>query len=488
MEKKREELLKGSILKLFVKYFIPTLIGSAAVVLYNIVDRFFVGKISEKALAGAGIAFYIVMLIIAFSMFIGVGAGTIISIRLGQGKKGEAKKILGNAITLFAILGLLLYAFLILNIDTVLRYSGANNETLPYARAYLEIILLAILPLFYSFGLSNVLNAAGAPRVAMFSMLIGAVVNIILDYVAVMIMHTGIEGTAYATLIGNVLSAVFVLWFLIAGKLPFKIDMFGFKLEEESVITIRFSKLRLDPKIVKDIFSIGMSPFLLQAASSGVGLVTNKIVDIYGGTYGVAVMTIINSYLPIMTMSVYAVSQAVQPIIGFNYGAKNFTRVKKSLMTAIGAGVVLSFAFWVIVMLLPKQLILFFNEKSTPEALREGIKAIRIYFSLVIISSFGITVPNYFQATGRSKYSVTMNLMRQVVIFLAVVIVFSNIWKLDGVWLAQPFTDFLFFLILLVFLYREKRFFDKMTENQSHLLESKNIEAAEHEKIDKNNK
>ena len=165
MEKKREELLKGSILKLFVKYFIPTLIGSAAVVLYNIVDRFFVGKISEKALAGAGIAFYIVMLIIAFSMFI--GAVTIISIRLGQGKKGEAKKILGNAVTLFTILGLALYVLLILNINTVLRYSGANNETLPYARAYLEIILLAILPLFYSFGLTNVLNAAGAPRVAM---------------------------------------------------------------------------------------------------------------------------------------------------------------------------------------------------------------------------------------------------------------------------------------------------------------------------------
>ena len=471
MEKKREELLKGSILKLFVKYFIPTLIGSAAVVLYNIVDRFFVGKISEKALAGAGIAFYIVMLIIAFSMFIGVGAGTIISIRLGQGKKGEAKKILGNAVTLFTILGLSLYVLLILNINTVLRYSGANNETLPYAKAYLEIILLAILPLFYSFGLTNVLNAAGAPRVAMFSMLIGAVVNIALDYVAVMIMHTGIEGTAYATLIGNVLSAIFVLWFLTAGKLPFRIDMFGFKLEEESVITIRFSKMKLDSKIVKDIFSIGMSPFLLQAASSGVGLITNKIVDTYGGTYGVAVMTIINSYLPIMTMSVYAVSQAVQPIIGFNYGARNFRRVKKSLMTAINAGVALSFTFWIIVMLLPKELILFFNEKSTPEALREGVKAIRVYFSLVIISSFGITVPNYFQATGRSKYSVILNLLRQVVIFLIVMITFSNIWKLDGVWLAQPFTDLLFFIILLGFLYKEKRFFDKMIESENNLLE-----------------
>ena len=305
----------------------------------------------------------------------------------------------------------------------------------------------------------------------MFSMLIGAVVNIALDYVAVMIMHTGIEGTAYATLIGNVLSAIFVLWFLTAGKLPFRIDMFGFKLEEESVITIRFSKMKLDSKIVKDIFSIGMSPFLLQAASSGVGLVTNKIVDTYGGTYGVAVMTIINSYLPIMTMSVYAVSQAVQPIIGFNYGARNFRRVKKSLMTAINAGVALSFTFWIIVMLLPKELILFFNEKSTPEALREGVKAIRVYFSLVIISSFGITVPNYFQATGRSKYSVILNLLRQVVIFLIVMITFSNIWKLDGVWLAQPFTDLLFFIILLGFLYKEKRFFDKMIESENNLLE-----------------
>ena len=134
---KQDELSNNSILKLFVKYFIPTLIGSAVVVLYNIVDRFFVGKISEKALAGAGIAFYIVMLMIAFSMLIGVGAGTIISLRLGQGKKGEAKKVLGNTITMFAILGIFLYFILLLNINTILTYSGANSETLPYAKAFL---------------------------------------------------------------------------------------------------------------------------------------------------------------------------------------------------------------------------------------------------------------------------------------------------------------------------------------------------------------
>ena len=291
----------------------------------------------------------------------------------------------------------------------------------------------------------------------MFSMLIGAVVNIILDYVAVMILHTGIEGTAYATLIGNVLSAVFVLYFLTAGKFPFKVNLFGFKLEEKSKLVLQFNKLKLDKKIIMDVLSIGMSPFLLQAASSLVGVITNKIVDINGGTYGVAIMTIINSYLPLMTMSVYSVSQAIQPIVGFNYGAKNYERVRESLLTAVCAGVGLSAIFWAVVMIFPKEMVLFFNEKSTFSALKEGEKAMRTYFSLVILSSFGIIIPNYFQATGRSKYSVILNLLRQVIIFLIVVIIFSNVFKLNGVWYAQPFTDFVFFIILAVLWYKENK-------------------------------
>ena len=206
-----------------------------------------------------------------------------------------------------------------------------------------------------------------------------------------------------------------------------------------------------------DVLSIGMSPFLLQAASSLVGVITNKIVDINGGTYGVAIMTIINSYLPLMTMSVYSVSQAIQPIVGFNYGAKNYERVRESLLTAVYAGVGLSAIFWAVVMIFPKEMVLFFNEKSTISALKEGEKAMRIYFSLVILSSFGIIIPNYFQATGRSKYSVILNLLRQVIIFLIVVIIFSNIFKLNGVWYAQPFTDFVFFIILAVLWYKENK-------------------------------
>lgn len=465
MENKREELLNNSIFKLFIKYFIPTLIGSIVVVIYNIVDRFFVGKISEEALAGAGIAFYIVMLLIAFSMLIGVGSGTIVSLRLGKGKGREAEKILGNTVSLFLIVGIILQLLLTLNLDTILIYSGANSETLPYAKIYTEILLYAIIPLFFSYGLTNILNAAGTPRVAMFSLMVGAITNIILDYVAIMVLKMGIEGTAYATVIGNILAALFVIYFLIVGKLPFKINLFGYKLEEYSSIKLKFRNLKISKKIIRDILAIGMSPFLLQAASSAVGLITNKIVETNGGTQGVAIVTIINSYLPIMTMSVYSVAQAIQPIIGFNYGAENYLRVKKALYISILMGILLSTIFWFIAITFSKEMILFFNEKSSVEALNIGSRALRIYFSLIIPASLGIIIPNYFQATGRPKYAVILNLLRQVIIFLLVVIIFSYIWKLDGVWYAQPFTDILFTIALIIFLYREIKRLNKKIKN-----------------------
>lgn len=467
MEKNREELLNGSIFKLFLKYFIPTLIGSIVVVLYNIVDRFFVGKVSEQALAGVGVAFYIIMLLIAFAMLVGVGSGTIISLRLGKGRDDEAEKILGNAVSIFLILGFCLYIILKFNMNTILLYSGANSETLPYAKVYLEIILYAIFPLFFSYGMTNVLNAAGTPRLAMFSLMVGAVTNIILDYVAVMILHMGIKGTAYATLIGNVLGAIIVMFFLITGKIPLKVNLLGYKLEHTSLIRLRLKNMILEKNIVKDIVSIGMSPFLLQAASSAVGLVTNKIVEINGGTYGVAIVTIINSYLPIMTMTVYSVSQAIQPIIGFNYGGENYNRVKKSLYVAVFMGVLLSSIFWVVVMVFPKEMVQFFNEKGTEVSIQKGVKALVVYFSLIVPASLGIIIPNYFQATGRARYAVVLNLLRQVVIFLLVVIIFSKIWGLDGVWYAQPFTDGLFFVVLLGFFYFEIKGLNEKIKNGS---------------------
>ncbi len=455
MEIKREELLKEPILKLFKKYLIPSFIGSIVIVLYSVVDRYFVGKISEEALAGAGVAFYIIMMFIAFSMLIGVGAGTIISIRLGQKKKAEAEKILGNAIFMFFVVGVALVAILEWKLDFILLYSGANSETLPYARAFLKILIPAVFPMFFSFGMSSILSAQGTPRIAMLSMIIGGVTNMILDYIFIVFMKMGIEGAAIATLIGNTLSSIFVMSFMLFRKLPFTINLFGYKLETKSSLKIRWKYLKPNISIIMSILSVGVAPFLLQFASSFVGLITNRIVDLNGGTAGVAIMTIINSYLPIVTMSVYSISQAAQPIIGFNYGAQNYLRVKKALIISIVMAIILSTFFWIVMMLIPRELILFFNEKSKVDSLREGMKAIRIYFSLIIPASLGIIVPNYFQAVGKPRYSVILNVMRQIVIFLLVVIIFSRIWKLDGVWYAQPFTDFIFTTIVLFVLYKE---------------------------------
>lgn len=451
----KNELLEKSIFHLFVKYFIPTCIGSIVVVLYNIVDRFFVGKISEKALAGAGISFYIVMIIIAFTMLVGVGSSTLISLRLGSKKRKDAEKILGNAICMFFIMGLILFTILHMNMNSILLFSGANNETLPYAKSYLTIILYAIFPLFYSYGLMSILTSAGAPRIAMFSLAIGGVINIILDYVAVIILKTGIEGTAYATLIGNVCSSLFVMYFLIFGKMPFTINLFGYKLENRSKIRIRWKYVKLDKKLSKQIISIGLSPFILQIASSFVGVITNKIVEVYGGTSGVAIVTIINSYLPIVTITVYSIAQAMQPIIGYNYGAKRYDRVKKTLYISMLVSVVISFTFWIVIMTFPKELIVLFNAKGSLNSIKQGVIAIRIYFSLIVLSSFGIIIPNHFQSTGRPRYSVILNLTRQIVLFLITLFIFTKLFQLKGVWYSQPFTDALFFLILVVVTIRE---------------------------------
>ena len=228
MEKKQLEIEKEPVKKLMTRYLVPAFIGNIVVVAYNIVDRYFIGYfINEKALAAAGITFYLLMIFIAISMWIGVGAGTLTSLRLGQKKVDESEKILGNSVTLFMIFAVLLTIGLYIFLDDILKFSGANEEVLPYAQSYMKILIPISLANFYSYGLSNIMRAAGAPRSAMFAMLIGGIVNLILDYVTMAILGMGIEGTAYATLIGTILSAIYVMHFFIAGKPMLRIKIFG---------------------------------------------------------------------------------------------------------------------------------------------------------------------------------------------------------------------------------------------------------------------
>ena len=458
MRRKQSELETESVGKLLRKYTIPALIGNIVIVVYNFVDRWFIGQfIGEEALAASGITFYLLMVFIAFSMLIGIGAGTIISIRLGQKNIEDSEKILGNSVTLFFIVSIILTVILWFNLDFILLKSGANSETLPYARAYMRILIPISLANFYSYGLSNVMRAANAPKTAMFAMIIGGVVNLVLDYIFVVLFHMGIEGTAYATLIGNVLSAVYVMYFFIRGKPLFRLNMFGRSIDEASILRLRKKHLPLSYKISYDILKIGMSSFLLQSVNAAVGVVINNVISSTGGTTGVAIMTIINTYLTLIVMSVYSIAQGAQPIIGYNYGAKRFDRVKASFNMSIIWGLIMSAVFFLVIMLIPRELILLFNKDSNSNVIHDGIKAMRIYFMLIIPASVGTIVPNYFQSIGNAREAIILNIMRQVFIFMIVMLIFTRIWGLDGVWYAQPVTDVIFTFIVGVLLVIENK-------------------------------
>ena len=458
MRRKQSELETESVGKLLRKYTIPALIGNIVIVIYNFVDRWFIGQfIGEEALAASGITFYLLMVFIAFSMLIGIGAGTIISIRLGQRNIEDSEKILGNSVTLFFVVSIILTVILWFNLDFILLKSGANSETLPYARAYMRILIPISLANFYSYGLSNVMRAANAPKTAMFAMIIGGVVNLVLDYIFVVLFHMGIEGTAYATLIGNVLSAVYVMYFFIRGKPLFRLNMFGRSIDEASILRLRKKHLPLSYKISYDILKIGMSSFLLQSVNAAVGVVINNVISSTGGTTGVAIMTIINTYLTLIVMSVYSIAQGAQPIIGYNYGAKRFDRVKASFNMSIIWGLIMSAVFFLVIMLIPRELILLFNKDSNSNVIHDGIKAMRIYFMLIIPASVGTIVPNYFQSIGNAREAIILNIMRQVFIFMIVMLIFTRIWGLDGVWYAQPVTDVIFTFIVGVLLVIENK-------------------------------
>ena len=458
MRRKQSELETESVGKLLRKYTIPALIGNIVIVVYNFVDRWFIGQfIGEEALAASGITFYLLMVFIAFSMLIGIGAGTIISIRLGQKNIEDSEKILGNSVTLFFIVSIILTVILWFNLDFILLKSGANSETLPYARAYMRILIPISLANFYSYGLSNVMRAANAPKTAMFAMIIGGVVNLVLDYIFVVLFHMGIEGTAYATLIGNVLSAVYVMYFFIRGKPLFRLNMFGRSIDEASILRLRKKHLPLSYKISYDILKIGMSSFLLQSVNAAVGVVINNVISSTGGTTGVAIMTIINTYLTLIVMSVYSIAQGAQRIIGYNYGAKRFDRVKASFNMSIIWGLIMSAVFFLVIMLIPRELILLFNKDSNSNVIHDGIKAMRIYFMLIIPASVGTIVPNYFQSIGNAREAIILNIMRQVFIFMIVMLIFTRIWGLDGVWYAQPVTDVIFTFIVGVLLVIENK-------------------------------
>lgn len=320
MNEREKQLATEDMKTLLFKYSIPGIIGMLVNALYNIVDRIYVGKIPEVgaiALTGVGLTFPLSSIVMAFTLLVGVGTSARISILIGQNRHREAEKLLGTSLLLAMFFGASIALLSLFFLDPILYAFGASESTFPYAKGYASIILGFCIFNTCSFSLNHGIRGSGNPRRSATTQMIGAAINIILDPIFIFVFKMGVQGAAIATIIAQVASAIWVLSYFLGGK---------------SNIKLRLENIRFNVEYTKKIFSIGMSPFFMQLFASAVSTVANNTLRIYGGDIAIGAMTVITSVNTLGFMPVIGMNQGLQPIIGYNYGARNYTRVKKRLL------------------------------------------------------------------------------------------------------------------------------------------------------------
>lgn len=450
----RAKLLgEEKISKLLLKFSIPAIVGMIVNALYNIVDRIFIGNfVDSLGLAGITIAFPIMIILMAFGMLVGIGATSLISIRLGEGKKKEAELILGNAMILLIVFSASISFIGLIFLDPILKLFGASPQVLPYSKAYLSIILLGAVFQTIGFGMNNFIRAEGNPKRAMSTMLIGAILNTILDPIFIIVFDMGIRGAALATIISQAVSAAWVLSYFFSGK---------------SSLTVRKENLKLNFPIVKGILSIGSAPFAMQVAASAITTILNHSLKTYGGDLAISAYGAINSFSTILLMPIFGINQGAQPIIGFNYGAKKYDRVKKALLLAITAATSFTIIGFIVTRIFPEQLVALFNSKDK-ELIKIGANGMKIFFAMLPLIGFQIVSSNYFQATGKPKQAMLLSLSRQVLMLIPAILILPRFFGLNGVWMAGPTADFFASLLTGAFiLYEIKHLQEKHDENQA---------------------
>ncbi|MGB4590245.1 MAG: MATE family efflux transporter [Clostridiaceae bacterium] len=415
------------ILKLFFRFSIPAILGMVVQSLYNIVDRIYIGNIpgyGGLAISGIGVVLPINFIIMGFAMLFGIGAGANISLKLGEGKKDDAEKLFGVGFYMLVASGILLSVIGLIFLKDIVNLYGADDQTRIYAEQYLRIILIGNVFNVVSFGLNNIIRAEGNPKIAMYSMLIGAIVNTILDPILIFTFNMGVEGAAIATIFAQFLSFVWTMWYFLSKK---------------SMLKLSKENIRYDKKLVFKIMSIGASPFAMQVAGSVVGIIMNQSLLRYGSSMAIGAYAAINSVVTLFFMPIFGMNQGLQPIIGFNYGAKNYKRVREALKVGIISATIVCTVGAILVQTVPH---VFLNFITKDEAIREiGISGIRRVMFFMPFIGFQFISSNFFQAIGKAKKSFLLSMLRQVIILIPVLLILPPIMGLIGVWTAGPVAD-----------------------------------------------
>jgi len=447
----REKLLgEKEIPKLLLKFSIPAIVGMLVNALYNFVDMVFIGQgVGPLGIAGVRIGFPLIVIGMAFSMLIGIGANSLISIRLGQKRKEDAELILGNAFVTMIAIGAVLTILGLAFMEPLLKLFGASQDVMPYAKGYFRIILFGVIFQMIGMGMNNFIRGEGNPKTAMLTMLIGAVLNTILDPIFIFAFGWGIKGAALATILSLIISASWVLYYFFFGN---------------SLLKIRKPNLRIRFDILKSIVAIGLAPFAMQLAASVLVIFMNQGLAKYGGDIAVSAMGIINNIASLFMMVVFGINQGAQPIIGYNYGAQKYDRVKSALKYAIGAATaVVTIGYISINLFAPQMIGLFSND---PELIDIGSRGLRRVLMFMPIIGFQIVSSAYFQAVGKPKQSMLLSLSRQVLILIPLVLILPKFIGLIGLFTAGPIADLSSSILTAVFLFFELKNLDKKHQDE----------------------
>lgn len=444
-----KQLGEMKILNLLVKFSIPAIIGMLVNALYNVVDRIYIGNgVGSLGIGGTTIAFPVMLIIMAFSMLIGIGANSLVSIRLGENKKEEAEVIFGNAVSLLVLISLFITVTGLAVLNPMLKVMGASEQIMPYARDYLQIILIGSIFQSTGMGVNNFIRSEGNPKIAMLTMLIGAIINSILDPIFIFVFDMGMRGAASATVLSQFVSSAWVFWYFLGGK---------------SLLKLHFKNLKLKPSVVAGILSLGAAPFAMQLAASVQNLILNTSLGVYGGDIAISGMGIVNSIVTLMIMPLFGINQGSQPIIGYNYGARKYDRVKEAYKLAVIGATAIVIVGWIFTRVCPRQLVYLFNSKDT-ELINFGTMALRRFMMFLPIIGFQIVSSNYFQAVGKPRHSALLGLSRQVLILIPALLILPKFFGLNGVISAGPLADLVSSIITGVFIFIEMRKLDASHE------------------------
>ena len=445
-----------SLSRLLFRYALPAIIAQVAASLYNIVDSIFIGQgVGPLAISGLALTMPMMNLTAAFGAMIGAGSAALTSIRLGQGNKPAAERILGNVVLLNVVLGVVLMAFGLAYLDELLYFFGASDQTLPYAREYMRIILYGNVITHLFHGLNCMLRVAGYPNKAMNITIIAVVLNAILDAVFILWLKWGIAGSAWATVIAQML-AVVVQWIHFS--------------DSKSFLRFRSEAFRFRWDIIKNIITVGMAPFMIQSCACVVVILVNNTLGEYGGDLSIGAYGIANRVAFLFTMVVMGFTQGMQPIVGYNYGARAYDRVLKTLWMTVGWSVATTTFGFLLCELFPYQVVRIFVSEdgsgSATQLIEASARGLRILVLMLPLVGFNIVAGNLFQHIGKPKRAILLSVSRQMLFLVPLIYFLPRYMAADGVWYSIPIADLLSTLLAALLLFQQIRKFKQSPSSE----------------------